>query len=112
MTNLSPARYVGGTLFVCERCGRETLNAPCACDKYGMVATITTTGAEATTYQIGNGYCPTCGLVKFGVGVECCRCPVEVSSVFGWASPARTAWECPRCHTINAPHVDRCACTE
>lgn len=26
--------------------------------------------------------------------------------------PARTAWECPRCHAINAPHVDRCACKE
>jgi len=22
----------------------------------------------------------------------------------------RTAWECPRCHKINAPHVDRCDC--
>jgi len=20
------------------------------------------------------------------------------------------AWECPRCHVINAPHVDRCTC--
>lgn len=20
------------------------------------------------------------------------------------------AWECPRCHKINAPHVDRCDC--
>lgn len=22
----------------------------------------------------------------------------------------RTAWECTRCHRINAPHVDRCDC--
>lgn len=23
---------------------------------------------------------------------------------------ARAPWECPRCHSINAPHVDRCGC--
>ena len=23
-----------------------------------------------------------------------------------------SAWECPRCHVINAPHVDRCNCQE
>jgi hypothetical protein len=22
----------------------------------------------------------------------------------------RTAWECPRCHKVNAPHVDKCDC--
>lgn len=22
----------------------------------------------------------------------------------------RCAWECPRCHRINAPHVDKCDC--
>mgnify|MGYP007083421604 CR=1 FL=1 len=22
----------------------------------------------------------------------------------------RTAWECPRCQRMNAPHVDRCDC--
>lgn len=22
----------------------------------------------------------------------------------------RTAWECPRCHRMNAPHVDHCDC--
>ena len=21
-----------------------------------------------------------------------------------------TGWLCPRCHLVNAPHVDRCAC--
>jgi len=24
----------------------------------------------------------------------------------------RAAWECPRCHRINAPHVDKCDCVE
>jgi hypothetical protein len=24
--------------------------------------------------------------------------------------PMRTGWECPRCQTILAPHVDRCTC--
>ena len=22
----------------------------------------------------------------------------------------RTAWECPRCHKVNAPHVEKCDC--
>lgn len=24
--------------------------------------------------------------------------------------PERNAWECPRCHKVNAPHVDQCSC--
>ena len=26
------------------------------------------------------------------------------------ATDERKPWECPRCHKINAPHVDRCDC--
>lgn len=25
-------------------------------------------------------------------------------------APASSAWECPRCGVMNAPHVDRCYC--
>lgn len=28
-----------------------------------------------------------------------------------WPIPVKAAWECPRCHKVNAPHVDQCSCS-
>lgn len=140
----SPARYVGGVLYVCDRCGAETINAPCACGKPWMRATITTTHAsKATTWSVPTGtVCGHCGKPFIYVGdipqmspPLWCTCLIEVSAPF-WdrhrkiglnpgnaklapdfdepleLTPARAAWKCPRCHTINAPHADRCDCKE
>ena len=36
--------------------------------------------------------------------------PVTISApLYG---PARPPWECPSCHMIHAPHVDRCTCKQ
>lgn len=44
-----------------------------------------------------------------------CRCtepisafPVSVPNL----GPPRHPWECPSCHLIHAPHVDRCTCKQ
>lgn len=48
---------------------------------------------------------------------EACRCPACCASS---APPAHSGldanaapqgWECPKCHVVNGPHVDRCPCT-
>ena len=35
---------------------------------------------------------------------------VPPGSVGPWPIPVKSAWECPRCHKVNAPHVDQCSC--
>lgn len=134
----SPARYVGGTLYICDRCGAETINEPCQCKSLpsGITTTITTTTGttDSVYFRLGNGRCARCGKPYVYVGDVpamspplWCTCPVEVPSVFGpkgsgglydalMRDRARergkaAPWECPRCHAINAPHVDRCSCT-
>lgn len=27
-----------------------------------------------------------------------------------WPIKEQKAWECPRCHKVNAPHIDQCSC--
>lgn len=36
--------------------------------------------------------------------------PWYVPTVAPTFGPLRMAWTCPRCNTVNAPHVDRCTC--
>ncbi len=44
-----------------------------------------------------------------------CACPPgRPACMPGWntfTSPMRQGWECPRCHAVNAPDVQQCACS-
>ena len=62
----------------------------------------------------GNGYCPKCGKPYTYIGdvvgdpkSYICQCDVNIPSVFG---VHLQGWECPRCHQINAPFVQKCDC--
>lgn len=76
---------------------------------------------SATTGYIEIKTCPFCGKLD-GAGwpeVLYCQCkrpriaglnPGNAKMSPDFDEPERAPWECPRCHRVNAPHVDRCDC--
>lgn len=78
-----------------------------------------TTGGTASDLVAGRLPCIRCGQAPNSSGITYHETWCPGSPDFGTPKPApeqgwllmfRSAWACPRCNAVNAPHVDQCPC--